>query len=187
MKRTTPKRSGCGRRGFTIIEAIATMTVLAAIGSVTSVIIHTTMDSYTAGSVSAQLHSELSITMDRIMRALRKIPRDSGASGTAPNIDSVSATSITWDTDYTLGLSGTNVIYTEDGGTPTVLQSNVTAFGIQAYNESNTAMAATLSGTNCDPIRRLLITITVQRNGVTESLRAKLFVRETMVGTQVAP
>ena len=132
--------------------------------------------------MSAQLHSELSVTMDRIVRELRKIPRDDAAAGTAPDIASVTATSITWDTDYSLSLSSTNLMYTENGGTAAVLQNNVTAFTVQTYDESNSALAASLSGNNCDPIRRIQLTLTMQRHGVTESLRTKMFLRETMVG-----
>jgi type II secretory pathway pseudopilin PulG len=174
------------RRAFTIIESIATMTILAAIGSVASLIIYTTMDSYTDGSVSAQLHSELSVTMDRIVRELRKIPRDESAVDTAPDIASISASAITWNTNNTLSLSGSNLMYTESGGTAAVLQTDVTAFSIQAYDESDAAMAASLSGTDCDPVRRLQIILTAQRHGVTETLRTRMFIRETMIGVDDA-
>jgi len=63
-----------------------------------------------------------------------------------------------------------------------VLIGDVTAFTVQTYNESNTALSATLSGAACDPIRRIMVTITTQRAGVTQTLRTKLFVRSTMEG-----
>jgi hypothetical protein len=73
-------------------------------------------------------------------------------------------------------------MYTENGGTSAVLQTDVTAFAVQTYDESNATLAASLSGSGCDPIRRVQLTLTAQRHGVTQSLRTKLFIRETMVG-----
>jgi prepilin-type N-terminal cleavage/methylation domain-containing protein len=176
------RRQARVRHGFTLVETIATMTILAAIGSVASFIIYNTMDGYTRASVSAELHSELSVTMDRIIRELRGVPQDSGVSTAAPDINTVTASSITWNTNYTLALSGTNLMYTANGGTARVLLADVTGFAVATYDESNTALAASLSGASCDAIRRVQFTITMQRSGVTESLRSKMFFRSTMIG-----
>jgi prepilin-type N-terminal cleavage/methylation domain-containing protein len=176
------RRQARVRHGFTLVETIATMTILAAIGSVASFIIYNTMDGYTRASVSAELHSELSVTMDRIIRELRGIPQDSAVSTAAPDINTVTASSITWNTNYTLALSGTNLMYTANGGTARVLLADVTGFAVATYDESNTALAASLSGASCDAIRRVQFTITMQRSGVTESLRSKMFFRSTMIG-----
>lgn len=176
------RRRTRARFGFTLVESIATMTILAAMGSVASFIIYNTMDGYTDASVSAELHSELSVTMDRIIRELRGIPQDTSVSTAAPEISSLTASSITWNTDYTLATSGSNLMYTADGGTARILLADVSGFAIATYDESNAALAASLSGASCDPIRRIQITITMQRSGVTESLRSKMYVRSTMIG-----
>src|SRR5262249_38647629 len=67
------------RRGFTLIEAIATIIVLATLGSVASTILLTAMNGYTNAAIGAQMQSEASIALDRITRELRKALRDSSA------------------------------------------------------------------------------------------------------------
>ena len=59
---------------------------------------------------------------------------------------------------------------------------DVSAFSVQTYDEDNAALGATLTGAACDPIRRIELDLTLQRSGVTTSLRTKLFVRSTMRG-----
>jgi prepilin-type N-terminal cleavage/methylation domain-containing protein len=175
-------RPGAGRRrGFTLVEAVATIVVLGALGTAASSILLSATDSYLDAATAAQLHSEASIAMDRAVREVRKIALDSSATSIAPDIDSVTASSITWDTTSSLSLSGTNLMLAVSGGAAAVLQSDVTAFTVQTYNESNTALGTSLSGSGCDPIRRVSLTITVSRGGVTHTVRSKVFVRSTMI------
>ncbi len=173
-------------RGFTLIEAIATIVVLAVLGSVTSLLILNAVDGYSDTATSAQLHGEASIALDRAVRELRRIELDSGASGIAPNIDSVTATSITWSDSaadsYSLSLSGADVMLAVDGGAAAVLLADATAFSVATYDESNTALAASLTGVACDPIRRIAIDVTLRQGEVIESLRTKVFIRSTMSG-----
>lgn len=171
------------RGGFTLIEAIATIVILAALGSVGSSILMTAMNGYTSAAIRAQLHSEESIALDRIIRELRKVPRDTGAGGTAPLIASVTANSLAWNSNYTLSMSSTNLMFVENGGTSRVLLPDVSSFAVQTYDESNVALAASLSGASCYPIRRIQISISMSRYGVTESLRTRLFIRPVMVGS----
>lgn len=174
------------RRGFTVIEAIATIVVLAVLGSITSLLILNAVDGYSDTATSAQLHGEASIALDRAVRELRRIELDSGASGIAPNIDTVTATSITWSDSgadsYSLSLSGADLMLAVDGGAAAVLLADATAFSVATYDESNTALAASLTGVACDPIRRVALEVTLQRHGVSETLRTKLFIRSTMSG-----
>lgn len=178
IRRRTHRR----RRAFTLIEAIATITVLAVLGSIASVIIVNAVDGYAAASASAQLHAELSITFDRLAREFRRIGVDSSAVGAAPNIASVTPTSIVWNNTYSLSLSGSQLIFVENGASPAVLLEDVSAMSIQTYDEDNAPLASNLSGTACDPIRRIVLEVTVQRNGVSETLRTKVFVRSMLAG-----
>jgi hypothetical protein len=80
-----------------------------------------------------------------------------------------------------LALSGTNLTMTE-GASTFVLLSNVTAFSVQAYDQSNIALAASLASGATAAVRRLEITITVSRSGQSESLRSRFFLRCTVEG-----
>ncbi len=175
------------RRGFTLIELIGTIVILAAVATVSSNILLTAGNSYIDAAGSAQLHNELSMTMDRLVREFRQIDLDNTASGIAPDINSVSSTALTWDTDSSITLNGTVLQLVEAGGSPYTLLTDVSAFSIATFNEDNTALAATLSGDQCDPIRRIEITITQSRYGVQDTLRTRLFVRSTMIGGGTDP
>ncbi|MCH7545815.1 MAG: type II secretion system protein [Planctomycetes bacterium] len=184
MKRA-PSNSG-SRRGFTLIEAIATIVLLSILGTFGSLVILNSTEGYIDASTVSQLHAELSISLDRIVRELRKIELDSGAAGVAPDIDSVTTTSIAWrDSDgdaYSLSLSGANLLLAVNGGASNILLSDVTGFSLDTYDESNAQLSSSLSGVACDPIRRVEISITLTRQSVSETLGTKLLIRSTMSG-----
>ncbi|MHC4948052.1 MAG: PulJ/GspJ family protein [Planctomycetota bacterium] len=169
------------RRGFTLIELIATIVVLSALGTVASSILLNATDGYLAATTGAQLHTEASIALDRIARELRKIDLDPSATGVAPDIDSVDTTLIVWSTDHSLKLGGTDLLL-EESGVTAVLLTDVSAFTVAVFDESNTALPLPRSAAGCDPIRRVLVTITLTRSGVTATLRGKVFLRSTMTG-----
>lgn len=170
------------RRGFTLIEAVATIVILSIIGSLASTIIVTAVDGYVAAATTAQLHTEASTAMDRIVRELRRVGLDNSANGVAPDIDSVSPTSVTWGGGNQLRLTGTKLRLAIAGPQLHELLDDVAALTIQTYDEDNVALGANLTGSACDPIRRIEIDLTLQRNGVSSSLRTKLFIRSTMSG-----
>ena len=184
MKRAT--FNSRSRRGFTLIEAVSSIVLLSILGTFGSMIILNSTEGYIDASTGSQLHAELSISLDRIVRELRKIDLDSGAAGVAPDIDTVTSTSIAWrDTDgdaYSLSLSGANLLLAVNGGASNILLSDVTAFSLNTYDESNVQLSASLTGASCDPIRRVEISITLTRQSVSETLGTKLLIRSTMSG-----
>ena len=169
-------------RGFTLVETIATIVILAAIGSVASFVLATATDGYFDASTRVQLHSEASIAMDRVLRELRNVELDTGASGVAPNIASVATSAITWNDDYALSVSGTDLLFQEDGAAAAVLAGDVSAFTISVQDESNATLSLPRSGTDCDGIRRVTVTLAMTRYGVTETVRSKIFLRSTLSG-----
>ena len=164
-------------------EVIATMAVLAVIGSVVSSLVLTASKSYTDASRVAQYQAELSTAMTRVTRELRWIGIDPLSAPVVPLISTVSASSITWNTNYSLALVSGELRYTAAGGTAIALLKDVTAFTLQTYDDSNAALGATLSGAQCYPVRRIQITMTITRNGVSQTLRSKVYLRSLMEGS----
>ncbi len=63
-----------------------------------------------------------------------------------------------------------------------MLATDVTDFTLRAFDESNAELALPLSGAGCDAIRRLSISLTVQRQGSQDTVRTRVFLRCTMSG-----
>lgn len=179
---TCRRRSSRPRCGFTLIELVSTIVVLGALGTVASGIILTATDGYIAAATRAQLHTELSLALDRGVRELRNIQLDTEAGELAPDIDAVEPTSLTWHTDCRLAVSGDALQLTIDGGEPGTLLTDVQSLEIRTYDENNDLLGETLTGAACDPIRRVGLEVAIARSGVSESLRTKVFLRSTMAG-----
>lgn len=167
---------------------IATIVILAAIGTVASNILLTASDSYLSASTGSQLTSELSMAMDRLVRDIRQIDLDNDAAAEiGPDVDDFTPTSMTWNKLWTVRLNGTVLELEENGQAATTLLTDVSAFSLTAFNESNTALAASISGDACDDIRRLSVSITMTRYGISATLRSKVFIRSTMSGGGTDP
>lgn len=177
---------GPSPRAFTLIEMIATMVLLSILSAFAATIMVNASDGYFDASVTAELHTELSVSLDRVVRELRRIDPDPAASGIAPHIDTVTSDSIVWrdgdDDVYRLALIGSTLILAVDGGPDRVLLTDVSAFAVRTYDENDAALAASLSGSGCDAIRRVATTISLTRFGVTETLGTRIFIRSTMEG-----
>lgn len=175
------RRRARSRAGFTLIEVVATIVILASVASVASNILLTAGDGYLDAATRAQLHSELSMALDRLVREVRQIDLDNDADDIAPDIDSTAANALAWHSDCSVSLDGSTLELVIDGGDAETLLTDVSGFTVQTYDEDNSALAASLSGDNCDPIRRVSVTITLSRYGVSETLRTKVFIRSCMV------
>jgi prepilin-type N-terminal cleavage/methylation domain-containing protein len=168
--------------GFTLVETIATMAVLAVVGSIASMLVFNASRSFTDASRTAQLQTELSGAMERATRELRWIGINPDSAPVVPLISSVTATSITWNTSYSLSLVSGELRYVENGAPAIVLLKDVSAMTISTFDESNAALAATLSGSACHPVRRVQVAITITRGGATQTLRSRVFLRSLMEG-----
>ena len=183
-----PRRRG----GFTLIEAMATITVLSILGSMASFLIVDAVDGYVEAATSSQLHAELAIALDRLTREIRKIDNDETAGPTDPDIDSVTQAgtedAMTWtdslDQTYSLSKTGSNLMLAVESGAAAVLLSDVTAFAISIYDQDNTQLVGDKGAghPDLDLIRRVLLDVTLSRHNVTESLRTRVFIRSTMSG-----
>ncbi len=168
------------RAGFTLVEMAATMVIIGVLMTIASTVVWSATKGLGSGSISAQLNIDASVALQRLVREFRDIPKKSGL--LAPDITSVTPTTIAWGTNGTLALSGTNLILSDAGGTSRILLGDVSGFVLQCYDESNAALASSLSGSSCDAVRRISVTITLLRGGVSEPARTKVFIRSLISG-----
>jgi len=169
-------------RGFTLIEAIATMVVLGVMGAFISGLIVRVANQYSATAVAGRLQGQLSTAMERVFRELQSIPARAGASPVVAEISAVTASSVTFRTNWVLSLVDGQLLLAESGATAQPLLDDVIAFSVQALDAQGAALAASLSGAACDAVNRFSVTIAVTRAGVTETLRTRVFIRALQSG-----
>ena len=174
------------RRSFTLIEAMAAVLVLSAIGSASSFLIIEAVDGYTDATTLAQVHTEMSIAMDRVVREIRNIGSQAGPPGPVPDLDEVATDTLLWrDGDgEACGLrrSDGRLELRLGGGSFAVLLDDVATLSFEAYDEDGAAIPLPLTGAACDPVRRVVVQVTCDRRGITDTLRARVFLRSTMDG-----
>ncbi|MBX3356892.1 MAG: prepilin-type N-terminal cleavage/methylation domain-containing protein [Phycisphaeraceae bacterium] len=183
--RRTHPRAARRRAGYTLVEAIVAIVIVALLGSVASTMIFESIKGYRDAAVRGQIHQNVSAAADRLTRSLWSINRDTSASVVAPAISSVAPSAMTFNSNWSLSLSGGQLLLSENGQTATPLVHNVSAFSIQCYDESNNALGATLSGAATQGIRRIQMQITVTEHGLSETIRMKVYLRSTMKGAAI--
>ena len=177
-------RSHLGARsGFTLIEAIVSLVVIAVLSTVSSGLIFAAHRFGYEAYYRSILHEQASLALTRISGELRAIPITSATPTITPDISSVTASSITWNGGTcSLTLSGGSIVLTENGATARQLLDNVTAFSISCFDDSNAALAATLNSSTSVSVRRIAISITVSGGGLTETIASRVYLRNTMAG-----
>lgn len=176
-----PPRRSTSRRAFTLVETIAALAVLAVIGLAASGITLAAVTSWRDAAVSASIHAELSTAMERIAKELRAIEPHAFVDG-APRISGITPASIAFNSGAGITLGGGRLLLDPGPGGADAVLSGVTALSIRAFDQAGVPMAASLWGAACHPVRRLEVSLTVQRQGVTHSLRTRIFIRGTMSG-----
>lgn len=155
------------------------MVILSTIAGVAGSIIFTAVDGYAAASARAQLQSELSVAMDRIVRELRSLATEDPQTGAA-DLVSMASQSMTWGSGSGVRLSGSILEVIDAAGTPARLASDVTLFTVTAFDENGSVIALPLDDAGCDRVRRVGITLAAARNGTTEQIRTRIFLRATI-------
>lgn len=168
-------------RAFTLVEAIATITIVAVVMTASSRIVLTATDGYASAVTRAELSNAASAALERITTELRNIPLRPSTDPAEPHIDAVTATSITWSDSSSLTLTGASLQFTSAGVTSTLL-NDVSVFTIQTYDESGAALATLLSGPACSAVRRIQLTLTLSKDGLSETLRTRVFLRCMVAG-----
>ncbi len=175
-------RTRMHRRGLTHIELIASITIMSVLATVGSGLIWQGVVACRGASCAPQVHSEACAALERLVREIRCIELRPGEATPAPNIASMSATSMSWNSGDALALDGTDLLLTEDGGTPRVLLRNVQSLVLDATDQSGVTLALPRNGSACDSVRSISITLSVAREGVSDTLRTSVFIRSLVTG-----
>lgn len=168
--------------GFTLIESICAMVVLGAVGLGASGLIARVTDTFQAAATDGELAAELGAALDRVERALREIP---GKTGGSAALESLTPASIGWTVGgapWSLALANGELRLTGDAADPAVLARDVTALDVAAFDQSNDALAGTLSGGGLDAVRRVQVRVTAERQGRSVTLRTRVFLRACVEG-----
>jgi type II secretory pathway pseudopilin PulG len=173
------------RPAFTLIEAITTLVIIALIGTAASRILFQAFQALDNASTRTDLANTVASAMERVAGEIRTMEIKSGSSPATPDITACTASSITFKNTSaatrTISLSGSTIVITGSAATTQSIASGVTAFTIQTYDSSNTALPASPSAAQIDTIRRIQITITASVTNtsgtISETLRTKVYLR----------
>lgn len=168
-------------RGFTLIELLCSMSVVAILFLLSAQVILGATDQYLAATSRSELGAEMSTAMERISSEIRSIRLRNTAT---PDLSSMTASSISWNVaagSESLALSGTDLIFT-DSVASTPLIRGVTAFSVQGYDSSATALPSVPSSTQLASVQRVQVTLTAVRAGVSVTLRTRIFLRMLVSG-----
>lgn len=162
--------------------------VLATLGSIASFLVVDAVDGYAQAVTGSQLHAELSVAMDRAVRELRKVPVNATEPAPATNLTNVTTSALYWEDDsanpYSLTVSGGDLLLQSGGVSAYALQANVTSWTVAAYDQDNGAVALPVSTpATVAPIRRIELDITVTREGVSDRIRSRVYLRSSMSGS----
>ncbi|MFG0283450.1 MAG: type II secretion system protein [Phycisphaerales bacterium JB039] len=165
------------RRGFTLVEAIVTITVLGILGSVASLTLAEAVAQYADSATAGRLYQEANDTMERIAAEIRQIP-PAGQGG--PAITRLEPDRLQAQGGWSLQLIGAG-LRLHDQGPPGVIQTDVSDFRLTAFDEAGDQLPASVSGPQTSDIRRIGVSLTLSRDGIEASLATTVFIRSTAV------
>ncbi|MGD9691543.1 MAG: type II secretion system protein J [Phycisphaerales bacterium] len=168
-------------RAFTLVELIATLTVISVGSAVAASVISTAARSYSDSAQSASLHTQASSALERITRELKACPTDDASPTPAPLITSVQRSSIDWGAGYRLALVSRTLNLTTPTQSAQPIAENVASFTIRAFDHLNNPLPANLNSVGARDVRRIEITITLASGAASETLRARVAPRSLTI------
>jgi prepilin-type N-terminal cleavage/methylation domain-containing protein len=182
-ERRVRRRLSAAVRGFTLIEALASIVILATLGSGVAAVMLRGAETFSAASIDSRVHSQLSASIAAIDRVLREIPIRSD--GLGPDLTQVTSSGLQWNTsggEASLAISNGQLMLDQGSGSAAALMTGVTSLSVQAFDENNGQLTGSLGGSAVYPVRRLLVSVTASENGREQSLRCKVFLRCMALG-----
>jgi len=168
--------------GFTLVEAVAAITIIATLGVLTSGLVLRATEGFRQGATQAALHAEASSALEPVVRAVSAVrARAEGA----PDLVALTADSLSWNGDAGVGsvsLSGAGLVLSVDGEPATVLAERATALSIRAFDENGSNLGSPLSAGALDAVRLVEFTLTCSDGEHAETLRTRVFIRSMSFG-----
>ncbi len=161
-------------RAFTLVELVATMTIISAASAVTATVISSSARSYADSARSATMHAVGTAALERITNELKACPLDPAAPVPSPRITRVRRNAIDWANGYSLSLVARELRLTTPSQPAQAIAQDVSAFSIRTYDHENRPLATNLNAVNARAIRRIEITLTITSGRSTETLRTRI-------------
>lgn len=142
-----------GRRGFTLVELLAAIVIVATVAAVTSPILFSATSAYAKSAQQRRSAERVAGALDRLCRILREAPAKASPAG-ATAFTAASVSSFTLLGGVNASLVGTDLLLGTATVPPTPLCVGVTVFEITYFDSAG---AAVNIGTGTDSVRRMAI------------------------------
>ncbi len=168
--------------GFTLVEVLASMIVLSIIASSAALLIGRTAAIYRDRAVQGELHTEASVTLDRIVREIRGLDTKLAGTVYVPDITAASTTSLSWGSSGTsqlIDLNSGNIRINTDGVNTDTLVSDVSQLAFDYLDENGVSLlsGSTVPASKLANIQRVKVNITLSRGGQSSTLHTLVFLR----------
>lgn len=149
-----------GSRGFTLIEALATIVALSVIAGALAPILHAAGDTFAGATTHRRAHAQLSHAIDRMQRAIREIPSVEGES--TPDIVSADEDSLAWGDGGLIAFDADarTLVLAEPGEPESLLAESVEALALRYLDASGEVVDLGVAEA-VDGVRRIEFALTI--------------------------
>ena len=165
--------------GFTLVEVLASMIVLSIIASSAALLIGRTAAIYRDRAVQGELHTEASVTLDRIVREIRGLDTKLVGTVYVPDITAASTTALQWGTGKLFDLKGGSLRIETDGMHIDILAKDISQLAFDYLDENGVSLlsGSTVPASKLANIQRVKVNITLSRGGQSSTLHTLVFLR----------
>jgi|GEM_PF-5461823 len=190
-RRRTRRGGGHGGAAFTLVELVAVMVVLGVIGTISVATVQRAAVASTQVGQRAQLTSEASMALDRIVQMVKYTPQRAATTAT-PALSYVDGDEIVWENgdelDVPTGAPTTMLLRSvRDGDAPgsaaRLLARDMLSFTIVPLNDNGQNLFTVHGTTTLNTpaltadVHSMTLTLSLQRAGLTVTLGTRVFLR----------